>query len=396
MEFPALSLAIDNCFASKRWTRPAEWMELARRLGLSCVEASADTEADPLYTGPEYMEDWVEDVLRCEERSGVRVVNLYSGHGTYTTLGLAHTDARVRQRMRELWLKPMIRAAAKLHAGLGFFCHAFPEAVLQDPGLYSQQLALLEDQLSEAACYGAELGLDVVAVEQMYTPHQVPWTIEGARGLIGEVKAKGGFPLYLTIDTGHQVGQHKFIRPEPAHISKMAREGEGTADGRGIWLGSRRAFDRFEECVRNGGAVSDEDIAFITADMDCHPYLFSASQDGDCYAWLESLGCYSPIIHLQQVTGGVSAHLPFTAQMNSKGIIHPEKVLRSLLQSYLRPISNHLPPRSLQIYLTLEIFAGTSETQGEILKNLRESVDYWRRFIPKDGMRLDELVAEDY
>jgi hypothetical protein len=77
----------------------------------------------------------------------------------------------------------------------------------------------------------------------------------------------------------------------------------------------------------------DEDIAFISEDMDHHPYLFAAPQDGDCYSWHESLGCYSPIIHLQQVTGGVSAHLPLTALTNSEGVIHPEKVFRSLLQS---------------------------------------------------------------
>jgi hypothetical protein len=44
------------------------------------------------------------------------------------------------------------------------------------------------------------------------------------------------------------------------------------------------------------------------------------------------------------------------------------------------------------IYLTLEIFAGTAEKPVEITRKIRESVAYWRRFIPRDGARLDELV----
>ena len=84
-------------------------MEYAKRLGVSNVEASADTEADPLYMGPEYMEDWTREVSKCGESIGVKVVNLYSGHGTYTTLGLGHPDVRVRERIREYWVKPMLR-----------------------------------------------------------------------------------------------------------------------------------------------------------------------------------------------------------------------------------------------------------------------------------------------
>lgn len=33
--YPKLYLAIDNCFASKRWTEPAEWADVIRDLGLS-------------------------------------------------------------------------------------------------------------------------------------------------------------------------------------------------------------------------------------------------------------------------------------------------------------------------------------------------------------------------
>ena len=71
---PRIFLAIDNCFAYKRWTASA--------------------------------------------RYGPRVVNIYSGHGTYSTLGLGHPDQRVRDVMHRKWMEPMMDAAADLGAGL--------------------------------------------------------------------------------------------------------------------------------------------------------------------------------------------------------------------------------------------------------------------------------------
>ena len=71
-------------------------MSAAKSSGIACVEASADTECDPLYMDSGYLADWVEAVKAASLQQGGRVVNLYSGHGSYATLGLAHTDARVR------------------------------------------------------------------------------------------------------------------------------------------------------------------------------------------------------------------------------------------------------------------------------------------------------------
>ena len=56
---PILNLGIDNCFASKHWTLPEQWCELIAGLGLQYIEASADTECDPLYMGLDYTEDWI-------------------------------------------------------------------------------------------------------------------------------------------------------------------------------------------------------------------------------------------------------------------------------------------------------------------------------------------------
>ena len=138
MTDPRIHLAIDNCFASKRWTDPLDWARIVQQLGLRCVEASADNECDPLYADPGYLRDWLGEVQSACKETGVRVVNLYSGHGTYTTLGLAHPDRRNQERILNQWLKVMIANAAQLGAGLGFFCHAFNERILQDPLAYAK------------------------------------------------------------------------------------------------------------------------------------------------------------------------------------------------------------------------------------------------------------------
>jgi sugar phosphate isomerase/epimerase len=389
---PRVHLAIDNCFASKRWTRPREWMEFSRHLGLRLVEASADTEADPLYCGIDYLEDWAEEVARAEKETDVKVVNLYSGHGTYATLGLGHTDERVRRRIVEHWVKPMIRTAARLKAGLGFYCHAFPDAILQDPRSYADQREQLYGFLAHIAAYGAENGLPSVAVEQMYSPHQVPWTIEGAIDLLTYVFGKSSSPLYLTIDTGHQTGQDKFLRPDAAVIIERARQRAQSKAAVAPWLGSRKADERFDQSVRNGGDISPGDLAYLMREIDRHPFLFSVPDDSNTWSWLETLGCFSPIVHLQQVTGATSSHLPFTPATNRIGLIHPEKVLRSLMSSYQRAPCESLPGRVRDIYLTIEVFAGAAQTYREIESNLRATVDTWRRFVPRDGALLDSLV----
>ncbi|MBT3274192.1 MAG: hypothetical protein HN368_13625, partial [Spirochaetales bacterium] len=187
MEYPRIHLAIDNCFASKRWTLPSEWMEVISSLRVKYIEASADTECDPLYMGPDYLRDWVEEVQVQSEKKGLRVVNLYSGHGSYSTLGLSHTDIRVRDRFHHEWLESLILIAERLTAGIGFFCHAFNDSALQNNAAYSEIIADLYNRFSDLAIFAAEHNNVIIGVEQMYTPHQIPWTINGSIAMIKEV-----------------------------------------------------------------------------------------------------------------------------------------------------------------------------------------------------------------
>ena len=228
---PILNLGIDNCFASKHWTLPEQWCELIAGLGLQYIEASADTECDPLYMGLDYTEDWITRVRRACEKTGVQIANLYSGHGTYATLGLAHWDARVRARFRDSWMKRQAKTAASLGAGLGFFAHAFDESVLQSPDAYAAAMDELCRDLADIAGYAKSLELSSAGVEQMYAPHQPPWTIAGAKQMLRRIYAIGGAPFYLTDDVGHMNGQQFFLRPtEESILRDLVKKGELTVE----------------------------------------------------------------------------------------------------------------------------------------------------------------------
>ncbi len=373
--YPKIYLAIDNCVFFKRWTSPDAWAQKISELGLHYVEASADTELDPLYMGHTYLYDWVRNVKQAQENYGIRVANLYSGHGTYTTLGLTHPDASVRRNMLENWFFPLLRVAAELNAGAGFFAHAFEHEILQDETLYRRYVDMLTDELSKINVYGSKIGCRSLGIEQMYTPHQFPWRLRDTQELLQRVTEQSGHDFYFTEDLGHH--HIKFMRPD--------RKTASASDGSTLWLGSDQAHALWKA---EGSAAWER----ISADMDHHPSLFSSYEDGDCYHTLRRLGCYSPIIHLQQTNGRLSAHLPFTPAENAKGIITPTAVLGALKESYDAPEDPRMPRRCTEIYLTLELFSGTTSIMNNVLDSVAQSVRYWRGAIPQDGLYLDQLL----
>jgi sugar phosphate isomerase/epimerase len=394
MTNPKIFLAIDNCFASKRWTRPREWAAIVKDLGLAYVGASADNECDPLYADPAYLEDWLREVEAVSGQTGVKVSSFYSGHGTYATLGLGHPDRRNQDRMQNQWVKVMIRNAARLGACLGFYCHAFDQATLQDPATYAAAEAGLYDRLAEVGTYARECGLKTIGVEQMYSPHQIPWTLEGACKLMREIYAWRSNPFYLTLDTGHQYGQRKFLR-RPRRRIKQALS-QFRASGKlepGLWLGPDSAYACFREAAAAPKSREGIYLERVEQEMDRYPHLFAVTEDGDTYVWLERLACYSPIIHVQQTDGKSSPHRPFTKEYNRQGIIRADKVLKAIAVAYSQSPEPDLPPPCEEIYLTIEVFSGTADLPVDILSRLAESIAYWRKYVPRDGLTLQELVT---
>lgn len=378
-KYPKIYLTMDNCVFYKRFCRPMEWAEKMKELGVYYVEASADTELDPLYMGRNYLRDWKEEVRSACERFGIHIGNLYSGHGTYTTLGMTHYDARVRKNMVENWFFPMVDMCSELDCGLGFYAHAFNHDVLQHKESYDAAVDLLYDQLARVNSYAKEKDCKPLNVEKMYTPHQYPWRMDDIRDMIAEVSKRSQRGFYFTEDLGHH--HIKFVRPGRADAERFVQEGKRA----GLWLGTDRAFALWDE-----GGLENWDL--IEQEMEANPQVFSPREDGDCYEMLRRYGAYAPIIHLQQTNGLFSEHRPFTKAENERGRIDGARVLQALKESYDAKEEAGLPKRAGEIYLTLELFSGTTSIMHDVLRDCRESVLYWRKFIPKDGLMLDELT----
>lgn len=391
MSDPKVHLSIDNCFASKRWVEPLEWMKISADIGIKYVEASADTECDPFYHGTDYLDRWFDKVTDASVLTGVGISSMYSGHGTYSTLGLAHTDDEVRKRFIEGWMKPMIRLAGRLDTSLGFFCHAFPESVLSDPYTYKYKRAELIDTFCELSVYAVECGCKTLSVEQMYSPHQIPWTIGQAQEIMTDVYERTGTGFYVTIDVGHMYGQKRFLLPDTDTLLDAARNGMiSSKTCPGIWTAYTDLIDFLPDTKHEDELHRQIDLAL--SDMNRYEYMFSKVSDSDPYKWLSMLGGYSPTVHLQQTDGLSSSHLAFTEENNAKGIISASKIINSLQQFYNQEKSGGMPDLISDIYLTLEVFSSNGENTNEILTKVSESVKYWRQYIPVDGEKLSSLT----
>lgn len=91
----------------------------------------------------------------------------------------------------------------------------------------------------------------------------------------------------------------------------------------------------------------------------------------DPYPWIERLGAWSPVVHLQQTVLHKSHHWPFIPEYNAQGIIHPDEVLRALDASGAE-----------EVFLAFEISHREHyDTDFRIIEDLKASVDYWRPYV---------------
>ncbi|MBC7189578.1 sugar phosphate isomerase/epimerase [Candidatus Aerophobetes bacterium] len=96
----------------------------------------------------------------------------------------------------------------------------------------------------------------------------------------------------------------------------------------------------------------------------------TSGKDRDTYEWLCQFAPYSPVIHIQQTDGKGDRHWPFTKEYNAKGIINPEKVVEAIEKSGAK-----------EVVLLFEIIHPFEENEEKVLTDLRESVEYWRRYV---------------
>jgi hypothetical protein len=382
---PKIYLVLDNCFALKRWVRPLDWSRIGREIGFGYIQASTDNEIDPLFSTEDYMDEWFDAVLRAQDRTGVRVINFYTGYQTYRTVGLAHFNEGMVSNIRDNWINKLIERGSRAGMkGLGFSWFAFPDYVMQDSHAYGAMERKIQSILSAIGNFAYEHNQFQVSIEQMYVPYQPPFTIEQSERYLRECYAPHHHPIYITLDTGHMIGQSRYTRPKVTEIADSLRAGKPD-----IWLGPDEIYDDW----RRYNGSSDIYAAALSLEerLDEYPYFFTEPGDKDVYIWFSRLAKYSPIVHMQQTDGITGGHKAFTPENNRSGIINGEDLFKAIKASY-DDTADIIPPVQ-DIYLSFELFFSNMQSSREILRELKQTLDYWRRYVPEDGMRLSEVIA---
>ncbi len=382
---PQIYLALDNCCFIKRFVRPLEWMEIAKELGFCYVQASTDNEIDPLFSTSEYMDEWFEEVRCAQQKTGVKVSSFYTGYQTYRTVGLAHHNKSMLEHLKHNWVFEMIERVADLGAdGLGFSMFAVPDSSMQLPKQYNALEKQLFQILREIGKFAYEHNQLQVGVEQMYVPYQPPFTIAQTEKYLKNCYKQGEYVSYTTLDTGHMIGQAKFLRPSRKALLESFEEERPK-----LWLGSDKQYADWHLFKKENQYEKGADA--ILEGIEEYPYLFADEMDVDEFNWLRRLAKYSPIVHMQQTDGIVAGHASFTPESNKTGIITGAKLLRAIQESY--DMQEEIQPPVDKIYLCFELFYSNMATKYEILNQLKQSLNYWRKFIPEDGMTLDEILT---
>ena len=211
--------------------------------------------------------------------------------------------------------------------------------------------------------------------------------------LLKEVhRRSGGAPFYITADLGHMNGQQFFARPTEEKLREWIERVRAGAPIRRAWFGTGRARSLCFDAAQ-GRMDGDAAVRAILEDIAANPQLFAEPADWDIGAWMRAVGCYSPIVHLQQSDGKSSPHWPFSDEFNRRGVVKGEEVLRALAESYTQADDPEMPPKCSGIVLTFEPFISTAGSTYDLIDDMRQSVAYWRQWIPEDGMRLSEVQA---
>ncbi|ACK41726.1 MULTISPECIES: sugar phosphate isomerase/epimerase family protein [Dictyoglomus] len=321
-----IDIGINGAFLTRRWEDPENFIKLTKELGYDYHSFCSDV-LDPFFSGDKiYQIETAKKIREYAEKYNVKIWDYYTGMATHRFHGLSHSDERVRQRMKE-WIISAMDIVKEMGAKyLGGHWDALSVEVLQDPEKTRERIKYVYETFKELAKIAKEKGLLGISNEQMYIPSEKPWTLQEAEEFLIEVNKKNdGVPIYITIDVGHQAGMHY--------------------------------------------GLSGEDLSYEE--------------------WLKRFAVFSPIIHLQQTTRDASAHWPFTEEYNAIGHVKIEKVLSAIEYSFKHykesPISQYLKPVE-EIILIAEIIPSSTKTEEKLLKELKETAEYLRNYIPKGGI----------
>jgi len=323
-----VDIGLNTCCYTRRWEAPKHWISLSKEAGYDYVQIDSDA-LDPFFSGDKKYQRRTAEELKSEaDQYKVTITGYYTGMASYRFHGLSHSDAAVRERMKQWVIEAMDLTLAMGAKKVGGRVDAYSVETLSDKQAYEKQVKDTIASYRELSRLALKKGLEALEVEQMYVPSLAPYTLEQTKWYLEQMnKDNQGCHLGVTVDIGHCASQN--------------------------YGGSGKEL-LYEEWLRCFGAVCEE-------------------------------------IHIQQTRRTSSAHWPFTEKYNAMGDIEVEHIIEALRWShehctelrwsrYLKPVEKNI--------LILEYLPSTTETEDEIIQNIGESARYLRRYIPKGGILL--------
>jgi len=102
-----------------------------------------------------------------------------------------------------------------------------------------------------------------------------------------------------------------------------------------------------------------------------HRYRGGLPEEADHLAWIRRYGRYCDVIDCQQTDLEASRHWPFTEENNRRGVVRGEQVVRAIEES-----------GAGDVLLAFELRTAAFHPQEYgFLDDLRESVEYWRKWV---------------
>ena len=263
------NFGVNICFGKKRWPEAKNWARIVKEeLGLSLVEFDSDY-LDPLFISTPGCFEIADEIRETVKGIGIQIYSYFTGTMTHCVNLLSHPDVRVRKD-GYYWMEQAIHLATHLGVkGIGGHFDTIAAPDMQNPKRYRFFINNIVESLISLSKIAKKEKHQFILLEQMYTPTEVPYTIEQAKWFFSIINKQAEVPVLPVIDVGHACNQN-----------------------------------------------------FLHSKLDNDPYI-----------WLHTFGKQAPVIHLHQTTLRESCHWPFTRRYNKKGIIHPEKVLEVLESS---------------------------------------------------------------
>jgi sugar phosphate isomerase/epimerase len=248
-------------------------------------------------------------------------------------------------------------ASREAAADMGLSIHS----VFTGLGAYASNLLLSSDESERNAA------------EAWYREVIELTALVGARGAGGHIGA-------LSVSANHDVEQRGLLLEDQKHrLDRLARY--AATHELAFLLFENLAVSReyghsIEEARALEEALSETPVPWtLCLDLGHPAALQTGTSSDDPLAWLETTWRHTPVLQLQQAHRGADLHGPFTEATNKVGLVHRDEVLERL--------STWKVP---EVYLFLEISPAHEADDATVLRELIESVDYWKTGIEACGV----------